>query len=495
MKQKLLTCLLFILPFLAIAQDEAPPLITDFYQGAKEMPESFILNDHVNIMEFKNDNEDYNIIAVDDQMQTLWNTPIQGDVISASKFKDKVLIVTSTEFSKIKSNNNTFKAYLLDPANGKVLIEKVIFDGPQDYLVFPFVFTGDGNIFKFAVRQSSFERRLHVGLPGLFALISLDRYYKELRDTKDFDVIDFDEHLEPITKIKPVKNVGTFLDMTANNHGDLFINWFNDGNMNIVKYEAGKGTPASQLSCAVTIDEGVLHNFENHILISPSKKNYNVLYYALMFKNSDKEMELGIGKLDYSTGKSVYANELLTKDNIKELKKSFVPVNKKMDSPDLGYIKGMNVRTLTEVGDRVIVTITSRSTVSGNYSVSELEYNILINAYDTDLKLKYQQLVPTSYACLNRLLPMGYYHDSDKFYVLSNDKHGINTFRGTYSVFNLETGECEKMYWLTKKYIANYDLVGGSSALWFKNSFVVPYLHVKGMAGAKFDVTLQQNSY
>jgi len=493
MKQKLVICLLALLPFFAAAQDEAPPLIKDFYEGTHAIPESFILNDHVNIMEFKNGSEDYSIMAIDDQMQTLWNTPIQGNVINASKFKDKVLVVTSTEFSNTRGNNNTFKAYLLDPSNGKILIEKVIFDGPQEYLVFPFVFTGEGNIFKFAVRQSGFERGLHVGLMDVFSLISLNKYYKQYRETKDFDVIDFNEKLEPVTKIKVAKNAGSFLDMTANNQGDLFINWFDNGSMNILRYDSGKSNPSSQLACNITVEDAVLHQLNDNILLSPSKKNSNVLYYSLVFRNADKEMELGIGKLDFSTGKKQYENELLTRDAIKSLQKSYVPVNKKMDSPDLGYVRGLDVRMLSEFGDRVVVSLTSQVvTASSNY-VSVTEYNVLLNAYDTDLKLKYQQLVPTSYSA-SIALPIGYHYHNNKLYVISNDKHRL-TYYATYSVFDLATGQCDKMYPLTKRKIGSDDAAAGSSVLWFENDFVVPYLDKKMLSVSKYNVSLQQNSY
>ncbi len=498
MKKNLLICLLAFLPFITTAQEEAPPLVKDFYEGTYTIPESFVLNDRVNIMQFSPDKENCDIVAVDDQMQTLWKTSLKGHALSTSKFKDKILVVVSTEYSNIKRNNNTFKGYILDPSNGKVLVDKVIFEGSEDYLTFPYIFTAEnGEIFKFAVRQSSFERRLHVAMPSLLGIISINSYIKQFNETRDLDVIDFNEKLEPVNKFKPVITAGTFLEMNSNKQGDLFIAWFNNGSMDVAKYDAGKKTPSGTLTGNVILDKDILDSFGNDILMVPSKSNANVLYYALAFRNPDKETELGLGKLDFSTGKKQYVNELFTKDHIKSIKKSYVPVNKKMESPDLGPVKALNVRLFSDVDDHLIVALTSTSYASSSIGSGtwESEYNILINSYDTDLKLKYQQLVPTGYIVPERHLPLGFYHDKNKLYVLSNDKTGMTTLNGTYSVFDLSTGQCDKMYHLSKKKMGNSHAAASSSVLWFKNSFVVPYLEMKGFAGGKYNITLQQNLY
>ena len=71
----------------------------------------------------------------------------------------------------------------------------------------------------------------------------------------------------------------------------------------------------------------------------------------------------------------------------------------------------------------------------------------------------------------------------------------MTTLNGTISVIDLSTGQCERMDWLSKKKLGNSDMAGSSAVLWFKNSFVVPYLDMRGFSGNKYDITLQQNSY
>jgi hypothetical protein len=64
MKKNLLIALVLIFPFIAVAQDE-PPVLKDFYSKAKDIPTSFIFNDHVNIMQVNKNNESFEMIAVE----------------------------------------------------------------------------------------------------------------------------------------------------------------------------------------------------------------------------------------------------------------------------------------------------------------------------------------------------------------------------------------------------------------------------------------------
>jgi hypothetical protein len=181
MKKNLLIALVLVLPFIAAAQDEAP-IYKDFYSKSKEIPASFILNDHVNIMTANKDNDTYDMIAVSDQMQVLWTTQMKGHPVFGAKFKGKILSVASTEYSGMKSSNNTYNGYVIDPATGKVLVEKVIYDGSSAYMAFPYISTGDGDYFKMAIRQTGMERRVHVTTPLIFILSN--SYSKQFNETR-----------------------------------------------------------------------------------------------------------------------------------------------------------------------------------------------------------------------------------------------------------------------------------------------------------------------
>jgi hypothetical protein len=494
MRKNLLITLLLILPFIVSAQDDAI-VLKDFYEKARSIPSSFILNDHVNIMQVNKDNESFEMIAVNDQMQVLWKTELKGYILTGAKFKNKILAVASTDYSSIKSNNNTFKGYLLDPSTGKVLVDKVLFEGPVGYMTDPYVFTGDGDFFKLAIRQNGMERRVHVTTPILFMISN--SYSKQMNETRSLDVIDFNDQLEVINKYKPEIDKGDFINWRCNNSGDMFIGWLNGTSLDFVKYNAGKNSPSNKVSSDVAFKK------ENKdippgafIFIEASKKTGSVLYYSLMYKDlTNKEMELGIGKLDFSSGKKQFVNEVFSKDHIKSLEKAFVPVNKKMDKPDLGSPKNLGVRGIGENNGHLVISLSSRSSSQGTMGVWEQESSTLLNGYDTDLNLKYQQFIPSGYSFPNRLLPSGYYFNKNKLFVISNDKQGMTTMFATYGVLDLTSGKWDKMIWLSKKKISNSDFAGSSSVLWYSNGLIVPYLDIKsGIGTTKYNITLQQNS-
>jgi hypothetical protein len=493
MKKYLLPCLFLLLPFALVAQD-GPVLYKDFYNGIKAA-KSFVFDDHVNIMQVNTDNENFDIVAINDHMQVLWKTSFEGFAFTAAKFKGKIIAVASTDHNTVKGSNNTYKAYLIDPANGKLLAEKVIFNGTDDYMEYPSVFTGDGAYFKFCVRKSGLERRLHVGLPGIFGILSINKYGREFNETSELDVISINEKLEPSSNLKlPIAN-GTMITWCTNKQADLFIAWLNGPSIEVYKYTDGSNKPVKQLNADVTfkLDENIIPS--EHLQLLASVSNNNVLYYGVTYLNQDNDAELGIGKFDFSTGKKFFVTEAFDKAHVKTLQKTFVPVNKKIDDADLGSRDNLHLRYLAETGGVLVAALTSRSSRSGSQGMWMIENAVLINGYDESLKTKFQQILPSSYVVPNILLPLGYHVAKNKFYVVDNNKHGINTLNAVYGCLDVSTGKWDKMDELSKKKIANPDWSSGSAILWFADSYVIPYFSPKGLMQNKFDITLQQNNY
>lgn len=497
MKRQVLVTLLLLSPFFSFAQEDGA-VVKDFYKSTRSIPSSFVFSDQMNIMTVNGDFENFDVVAVDDQMQQLWKTSLKGYIHVVKKLNDKILAIASTDFSSAKRYNNTFKGFLIDPSTGKVLLEKVLYDSQQDYLTSPYIFTGEGKFLKIAIRTTGIERRMHMAMPGMLSIISFNGYYKQYHQTTSLDVIDFNEKLEPVYKFKAaIPGDESFLGMTCNNQGDLFINWFGKDKIDFAKYDAGKDKPSKSIAGSIILDDDILKNLgEDMIDLAPSKKNNNILYYSIAFRNPDKERELGIGKIDFSTGKADYASEVFTKDNVKEIKKSFVPLNKKLGSPDLGGVKGLNVRKLMEVDDHIIVTLSSIGTQSSSIGSGQwvIESNILLNDYDSNLHLRSQQLVPAEYSVPNMALPTGYYRKGNKLYLITNDKHGFTTLNAFVCIYDLSTNKFESMTWLPKKKIGNSEIAATSSVMWFKDGYLMPYLDIHMMSG-KFDVSLQKNSY
>lgn len=488
-------CVLLLLPFALFAQQDPIALYPDFYDGIKSIT-SIVWDDHTNIATVNLDNENFELTAVNDQPQQLWRSSFVGYVLKTARFKDKIIAIAATEHSNFKGAGNTYVAYLVDAANGKQLATKEIYHGPDDYVEIPAVFTGGGNFVKLCVRQTAFARKMHVGLPGMFAMFSIGKYEKEFNETKELDEVTLTDKLEPTTVKLPVAN-GSMVNWCANIKGDLFIAWFNGPTIKVYKYPDGSASPVRQINADISFVPNNRTMLSESFLLHASSANPDVLYYATSYNNPDNDAELGVGKMDFSTGKKAFVTEAFNRDHVKTLEKSFVTINKKADDVNLGARSDLHIRYLDEAGGTLITAVTSQHFQSSSIGagVGCLENSVLVNGYDENLATRFQQILPANYAYANRFLPIAYHATRDKFYCISNEKSGLNTETGIYGCLDLASGKWEKMQALSKKHIGNAEYVDGKAVLWFGNSFAVPYFALKGLSQGNADVTLQQNGY
>lgn len=495
MKRTLLSYLLIIaLPFLASAQSE-PFLIEDFVEGVKDV-NTFALNDHVNILQVNRDNESFDLMAVNDKMQVLWSNSFPGYAMSVDKFKNKIVALVSTDYSFFKGNNDTFKAYLVDPSNGKLILDKVIYTGPNEYRCFATLNTGKGNFMKLSVRQTGLTRSVKVGLPGPLAFFSVRSYNRQNIKTTAMQVMDYDEKLNVVSTILPVISNGTYISADWNKQGDMFISWLNGPSVEIYKYDAGKTAPSGQMTADIAFKEDKDNDPSENVFFKASD-NGTTLYYTMLYKNAEKDLEFGVGKLDFASNKKQFTTQMITKNYLKDIKKSFVPVNKDLDDVNMGNAGWMQIRYMDEVDGKIVTALSSRFTESSGIGggVWHGENATLLIGYDIELKPKFQNVLPSGYMVPERYLATGYYHNKSKLHIVANNKSGMRTIKGMYGVLDVNTGQWEKMELLSKKHINSSDFTDGTSILWFSGNYIIPYFKPKGLFGAKYNITLQQNEY
>ena len=477
--------LLLLLPIALWAQDN-PPLFEDFAKGIKDV-NVFAFNDHLNVMQLTTDNDKFDLVAVNDKMQILWKTSLAGYGVKVDKFKNKVMALVSTDHSFAKGSNNIYRAYIIEPETGKVLSDKIVYESTNDFAEYLKVSTGNGDFFKIAVRQSDMKRKV---TGSLWGLVPLGPTVKVSNGTRVIKVIDYNEKLDSIKSFNAVVSNGIFTSLYWNTHGDMFVTWFNGPSIEVYKYETGATTPSGQLTIPISFKLSKSYDPGAGIHILPSK-NPNVVYYSLIYLNPDKDPELSVGKLDFAKNTTGYVTQVLNKNNLKAIKKSFVPPNKDFDDVDLGSPYGMNINSMREFDDKIMVNTTSDYSVSDRGLVVMYESNLLINCYDHDLKLNFQQILPTSFKCKYASPSIGYHLDGNKLQIVTNTK----SIQGVYGVLDMRTGKWDKIEHLSKKHISNSDFIEGYAVLWFGGNFVVPYFDATGIYKLKYNLTLQQNQY
>ena len=147
-----------------------------------------------------------------------------------------------------------------------------------------FYFTNKGDYFKMVVRQTSMERRLHVGMPGALAIFSLNKADNQEHEVRDLTAVDFNEKLEVISTTKPkIDPDSKFVDASYTINGDLVVAWFKSQNsVTVSKYEAGKKEPVSEITQNYNIRENIKAKVSSdHMLMEASSSNNNIVYTGL----------------------------------------------------------------------------------------------------------------------------------------------------------------------------------------------------------------------
>jgi len=503
MKKTFLQLAFLLIPFVALAQADAP-VLEDFVKKTNEM-QSFILNNNVNIVRSNIDAKLTEIAAVNDKMQVLWRTKIPGYALTSGLFKGKIFVVAATEHSAMLQNNNLYDGFLLDPANGKILVQKLLYDGETDHLEIPKFFAAkDGSFLKLVVRQTDMVRRVHVGLPGPLALIAINSMDVNFKETKRVTVTDFDENFNPISKVTPTLNGGILFGISCNAKGSLFLSWAKGkGVIDVERFEPGKTERAAMISVPFDLrNNSEARHPESHIKVLASQVDPNLVYLAVTAENQEGDTELSIGKVNFAGNSQQVFSEKIDRTVIKNLEKTYVVVNKKVDKPDLGNRRNIDVQFMGEDSGNLVVCMTGNDSEINLTSMgsSYIKFKApIVSVYDAYLKLKVRQLIPTEFDIpyTNNPSPSAdYFLIGGRLYFVANRKSGL-TFTALYGVIDLATGKYIKQEYLPKNDLKK-NAFADDAVMWFGSCFIVPYAASSGMfqfGTDKKDYTLQYNRY
>src|SRR5471030_402554 len=113
MKKHLTACLFIICPFFCLAQTETG-VLKQFEKNVKGIVNSVNYSEHVKVILINRDDDNFDVVAVDDNLQELWRLPLKGSAFGVVNFNGKLLAIAATEYSNVALYNNTFKGFLID---------------------------------------------------------------------------------------------------------------------------------------------------------------------------------------------------------------------------------------------------------------------------------------------------------------------------------------------------------------------------------------------
>ncbi|RXF69374.1 hypothetical protein [Arcticibacter tournemirensis] len=442
--------------------------------------------------------DEYAVACVSPDYQFKWQTPITGYPFCIARLGDKIIVVAATDKSYFKSYNNQYMAFLFDPENGKMLAQKEIYKGSTEFMEYPQFYTSDtGKFFKFSVRVTAVKRKVHVGLPGLGALVTMKTLENQANTVQRFAIVTVDEKLNTKT-VDPTFPKGIFVKSVSNADGDLFVfTMENKSSFFVSRYVEGQKEASisfnqplgGELKRMMTPETG-----ESQLYLACDDKSPLTVYWTMMV-DAGKGTTMLVSKINFADGKSSLTSETFSQDKLKELKKQFKEINKDVDQIDLGASDNMALHSIYVFDDRVLI-------VSGAEMGSGSFYNYsseVISSFSKDLKLNYQLALPNKFYVKSPMMPYAHAElnkSGNVIRFISNVDKGIASMNGIYGEFNSENGQMLKLAVLPRgKKIDNAALVDVHAIIWTEKGYTVPFCELGGWTGSLKEVTVKQYTY
>lgn len=487
MKKFTLPYLLLLLPVLTLAQAK-PAILKDAWKKVHGIASSFEFNDHQGIIQVTLTDTSFELMAMDNKLSVLWRDTLKGTGVTCGKFRGKILAVSDSAFSNRKGNINPYYAFLIDPASGKIILQNQIYaqKAKDDEQATAF-FSADGNDFTLAVQQADVNHSWI--LP-----------YKN--KIEDLTLISLNERLEP-AYLKPRVPDENYVSMAMNNSGDFFLLTIGDEksgppNRNghgstepfsdkrtllLRRYEHGSTEPSEPiLQPCDDVDKQDLRDAAGDM--APSETDRTVVYLSIGHTNTDDDREIITARFNFATRQAQALTEVFTHKHVRDVEKSYVPVNNDFSEADLGsakkqmrvhYVAMQDGKLVTVSAEVYFVTLNNVTTFYGNA--------LVINGYDADLKPLFQQIMPVQYSS-GSPLTTGYALGTNELKIVSNSDS-----LSVYGRLDLATGKWSKLVRI------NAD--GGDSDqhfISFNDACIVPFIHRRAF-GSKLNIDLVLAGY
>jgi len=475
MKKLLLFTSLIFSTLISFSQDNLV-VVKNFEKNINSLDQSFVLNEHMNVMMIAKDLKNFELIAVDDQMHRVWEASFPGLSITAGMFKGHVLAIAYTGGGNTRETHNICSAFLIDEHTGKLIQQKVIYDHPSDtWDETNTYFAVDGSWFKMSVRLTGLNKK-----SGAFS--KMGSFY----DTKDFTVIDLDQQLGA-TLYHPDLSNGSFPVIAPNYDGGFFFFDLTDKNTTLKcsRFTQGQQQPVAMVTQPISFSdrkEGSINGMPHAICLA---KDPNLAFYSMVHFNQSKDMVFSLARMDFGSKTGKIINEVIDKPYVKAMESSFTPADKKVDNPYFSYKYNLyDLDGIKEYNGELLVSLSARY----YYMDHDVRSSIFFKAFDKDLNLKFLQVWPGK----TNAYEIDYHLKGNDLYVVDNHHDNYN-FDTLYGELDLSSGKWKKLETIPRRKISNADKAMHN--LWYGEHFVVAYQTFTHSGGSNADISLQQNTY
>lgn len=466
----------------------------DFFKGSTAVS-SVRLNTNAVAFVSNDSDKSVEITCTDNNFATRWSAKVDGYFQNAALLGNNLLVFVSTDFTLFTRANSTFKAYLLNSENGKIIKEKVLFAGNNEFLTVPyFIPTKDHKFYSFAVRQTALKRNVKIA-PGMLAagylIIKTDN---QAHKVKTFNVLTFDENLEQTEILSPDLPAGEFIGIQRTINNDLYTAVSeNKKGITISRYLPGKDTPVKSVTEPYSFKSGLFGaDFLNdHIKFIADTINNNTVYITGAFKTDDHFMML-FNKYDFEKDQHKRFQKSYTKDEVKGLEKSYTAVNKKFKKLSLAPPKALELVdvVINDAGYFLVVSDFQLTPYDMMSKTAQLERSegIIVYNLDKNMSVKTISTIPRYYSGLTRA-DIKTYQKDNKLYIMAAYDDSAQFLIGKIQAL---TGKVEDITVVSPDKSGKSDYSNLSTSIVADNSIILPVLDYKHfiIGKIKFDVNM-----
>ncbi len=412
--------------------------------------------------------KEYGIACLNDK-GVKWITNLDDKPERILLFRKNILVIF---YSK-----KVYRASLINPSNGKILVSKDIYTADSDYYQTVSYFTGNkGDFFKLSVRSTLVKK----GVKIVPFYIGMKNILRNLQKYSRIETIGFTDDLSITSKdvIEPATPPGYFSSV-CDAKGNIVIGSYdnNANNLFFSKYQTGNLSPVGSIRVPIEPrNDDAVESF----MLQQSDRNDDIVFFGISYKNDDKDYVIELNKLDFKAGKYISTKDVLDKKYLKSLESSFTPINKDDDKPDMKDLNSwLDITKVYEQDDKIIVckessTMYPRNSPSGSDSY-RWESGI-VSIYDNTLQKRLDQVISNDY---NNMTPEGggfeYRIHNNKLLILGNHEYHYGYYHTYIWQLNLTTGKLEKKIELEKDGLKKISFIKPSETIWFKNAFMLTY--------------------
>jgi WD40 repeat protein len=349
--KKILYLLLFTgLNFSGYAQVKETIFLPEVLKNVTGMRKVTLPNN--NIAYISNDNDGkVEIDVYDTNLKSIWTKTFSGNSQAVTLFGDNLLFFETTDKTLMNGSNSEFKAFLINPTDGAILKQEILFSGNNNYVTIPYLLVcKDNKSFYFGIRETNLKRGVKIGFGVIATIATIKKIDDNGNKINSFRIKKFDNNLKETSEYYPDLQEGDLMNLALSPDEKLFIATSKDSEIKVSKYDFTSPKPVKVLSEYVSFDSGLfkMDRVSNYLKITTDSVNKDVVYLVGTLDNR-KASETIFNKYDFAKGNIKTFSQIYDKDMLKELEKSYT-----LSHPDLKKVSYLGTGGMKLEGFNII---------------------------------------------------------------------------------------------------------------------------------------------